>query len=145
MNKIQREVKGCTAKKLAYEYSRLLSLADEDDFESISLEKAKRLVYVEEELNIRLHKLLPRLPKISLSQIQEEEPRYMNEILGSYHERKSKKKSENQIRFFVKVKNNLNSTIAMIPVMAIDKPEAKKIAEEKSIKFSAGRLTFEVS
>ena len=152
MNNLEKEVKQLTAFQLACETNKLLSLAEEsDDPKLFKLADAKKLVYAEEELKIRLHKLLPGLPKVELQ--VEEEPggsNYMNVILGSYYKRKSKAKSktelkpEARLRFFVKVKNSLNTTIASIPVMATSKTDAIDQAEKKGAKYGTN-LTFEVS
>ena len=94
MNDLEKEIKGATAFKLACDANRLLSLAEEDDLRLVKLSDAKRLVYVEEELQDRKNKLLPGLPKPEPSP-QTKEPEganYMNVILGSYHKRKSEPK-----------------------------------------------------
>ena len=149
MNNLEKEVKQLTAFQLACELSKLLSLAEEsDDPKLFKLADAKKLVYAEEELKIRLHELLPGLPRVE-PQVEEEPggSNYMNEILGSYYKRKSKSKersAEVLLRFFVKVKNSLNTTIASIPVMAISKADAIDQAEIKGAKYGTN-LTFEVS
>lgn len=151
MNDLEKEVKGSSAFTLACEANRLLSLTEENDPRLVRLSDAKRLLYVEDELKTRVRRLLPGLPKVVSSQIKEEKEEeemgsnlhYINEILGHYYKRKSKV-SEKQLRFYVKVKNNLNSTVAVIPVMAVDKKEAKKAAEKKSTKLGLKNLTFEI-
>lgn len=152
MNGLEKEVKQLTAFQLACELSKLLSLAEEsDDPKLFKLADAKKLVYAEEELKIRLHELLPGLPKVE-SQVEEEpeNSNYMNVILGTYYKRRSKAKSktelkpEARLRFFVKVKNSLNTVITSIPVMAISKTDAIAQAKKKGAKYGTN-LTFEVS
>lgn len=156
MNDLEKEVKESSAFKLACEANRLLSLAEEDDLRLVKLSDAKKLVYVEEELKIRASKLLPGLltitPSLTKEEREEEEmgsnPNYINEILGSYYERKSKAKVvEQQLRFFVKVINkSLNTTIASVPVMAGNKDEAIEVARKKCAqKFGNKNLEFKVS
>lgn len=150
MNNLEKEVKQLTAFQLACELNRLFSLAEEiDDLRLFKLADAKKLVYAEEELKIRLHKLLPGLPRLESKESKEsKEPNganYMNVIMGSYYKRKSKLKIEPEVslRLFVKVKNSLNTTIASIPVTASSKDQAIEIARRKSIKYGKN-LTFEV-
>ena len=149
MNNLEKEVKQLTAFQLACELSKLFSLAEEsDDPRLFKLSDAKKLVYAEEELKIRLHELLPGLPKVE-PQVEEEPggSNSMNEILGTYYKRKSKSKEQSAevlLRFFVKVRNSLNTVIATIPVMAISKADAIGQAEMKGAKYGTD-LTFEVS
>lgn len=151
MNDLEKEVKQLTAIELTCEFDRLLSLAEEsDDPRLFKLSDAKKLIYVDEALRERLHKLLPGLPKVEPR--IEEEPggsNYMNVILGSYYKRKSKAKAKTEfepeahLRFFVKVKNSLNTTIASIPITAPSKGEAIEIARKKSTRYGKN-LSFEV-
>jgi len=152
MNNLEKEVKQLTAMELTCEFNRLLSLAEEsDDPRLFKLVDAKRLIYVDDALKERLHELLPGLPKVE-PQVDEEPggSNYMNEILGTYYKRKSKAKSRTELkpevhlRFFIKVKNSLNTTIALIPVMATSKADAITQAEMKDTKYGTN-LTFEVS
>ena len=156
MNVLEKEVKESSAFKLACEANRLLSLAEEDDPRFITLSDAKKLVYVEAELKVRASRLLPGLPTITPSLTKEEKeeeemgsnPNYINEILGSYYKRKSKAKAVGpQLRFYVKVIDTLsNSTIASVPVMAVSKDEAEKVARKKCAqKFGNRNLKFKVS
>lgn len=148
MNDLEKEIKESSAFKLACEANRLLSLAEEDDPRLIGLSDVKKLLYVEDELKTRAGRLLPGLPKVISSQTKDEEemgsnPHYINEILGHYRKRKTKA-PEKQLRFYVKIRNNLNSTVAVIPVMAVDKKDAKTAAEKKSAKLGLKNLTFEI-
>ena len=151
MNDLEKEIKQLTAMQLTCEFDRLLSLAEEsDDPRFFKLSDAKKLVYVDDALKERLHELLPGLPKVE-PQVEEKPggSNYMNEILGSYYKRKSKAKSitefrpEPHLRFFIKVKNSLNTIVASIPVMALSKEQAIEIARKKSIKYGKN-LTFKV-
>lgn len=93
MDSLEKEIKGCSALQLTIEYNRLLALAEEADPRLIKLSDAKRLLYVEEELEDRKDKLLPGLPKPEPPQTEEpENAKYMNVILESYYERKSESK-----------------------------------------------------
>jgi len=156
MNSLEKEVKESSAFKLACDANRLLSLVEEDDPRLVRLSDAKKLLYVEDELKIRASRLLPGLPKIVSSQTKEEReeeemgsnPNYINEILGTYHERKSKAKAvEPKLRFFVKVIDRLsNVTIASVPVMEANKDEAIEAARKKCAqKFGNKNLKFKVS
>ena len=148
MDNLKQKVKNCSALQLACEYSRILSLVEEGNPKLITSSDAKKLLYIEEELQAKLYKFLPGLPKIELSQQTVPGESAFNEILGSYFKRKSNTKehlSGKQIRFFIKVINNLNVTIASIPVMASDKTEALEIAEEQSQKLGSGKLKFKIS
>ncbi len=149
MNSLEEEVRQLSAMELTLEYNRLLFLIEYNELPSISLAAAKKLLYVEEELNNRRDKLLPGLPKPEPPKEEEpEDANYMNVILGSYYKRKLKPKvePEAQLRFFVKVKNSLNATVASIPVMASSKGEAIVTAKEKcKQKFGNKKLKFEVS
>ena len=149
MNSLEKEVRQLSTMDLALEYDRLLFLTEYDDPPSISLAVAKKLLYVEDSLRERLRKVLPGLPKPEPKEAKEpENANYMNVILGSYYRRKSKPKvePEAQLRFFVKVKNSLNATIASIPVMASSKGGAIVVAKEKcKQKFGNKKLKFEVS
>ncbi len=150
MDNLEKEVKEYNALQLACEFNRLIALAEEDDPRLVKLSDAKKLMYVEEELQNRKNKLLPGLPKPEPPKKEEpENANYMNVLLGSYYERKSKSKSiepEKLLRFFVKVINrSLNTTIASIPVMASTKEEALVLAQKQSEKFGNKKLKFEVS
>ena len=132
---------------MALEYNRLLALADEDDPRLVSMFDAKKLLFVEEALQDTLYKLLPTLPEIELPQHAQGEETF-NELIGSYYKRKpnaKKQSDERRLRFFVKVTNNLNATIASIPVMASSKTEALEIAKQQSQKLGSGELKFKIS
>ncbi len=144
IRELKKEVKGYSAMDLTLEYNRLLFLAEYDDPPSISLAVAKKLLYVEEELENRKNKYLPGLPKVELKAGSDSEQ--INKILGSYYKRKSISKLDpaDRLRFYVEVKNDMNSTIASIPVMAVNKDEALILAREKSTKFGYKNLRFKV-
>lgn len=148
MKDLEKEIKGYSALQLALEYNRLLALADEDDSRLVSLFDAKKLLYVEEALQEHLYEQLPTLPKVELCQQSAPGEEVFNELLGSYFKRKpnAKKQSiEKRLRFFIKVSNNLNVTIASIPVMAVNKAEALEIAKGQSQKLGSGKLEFKIS
>ena len=66
MKDLEKEIKKRSALELACEYNRLLSLAEEDDPALYKLADAKKLLYIEDELRVRLHRLLPNLPKVEV-------------------------------------------------------------------------------
>ena len=64
MNSLEKEVRKLSAMELALECNRLLFLAEYNNLPSISLTDAKKLLYIEDALKERLHRLLPGLPKL---------------------------------------------------------------------------------